>query len=63
MVYTSEAQIFDGETVAQENGKIVIKNPEFFRRKAVDDLVDTIILSDSAHMKRVCYWVTCNAGL
>jgi len=63
MVYKSEAQIFDGKTVAQENGKIVIINSEVFRRTTVDDLIDTIILSDSNHMKRICYWVAYNAGL
>ncbi len=63
MVYRVESQIFDGKILVEENGKIVIKNPELFRRKMADDLLDTMILSDSAHLKKVCYWVAYNTGL
>ncbi|MCK9615670.1 MAG: class II fructose-bisphosphate aldolase [Candidatus Omnitrophica bacterium] len=63
MVYQNEAQIFDGKTLVEKDGKIEIKNPDFFRKKIVDDLIDTIILSDSNHLKRLCYFVAYNAGL
>ncbi|MCK9574114.1 MAG: aldolase, partial [Candidatus Omnitrophica bacterium] len=63
MVYQNEAQIFDGKTLIEKDGKIEIKNPDFFRKKIVDDLIDTIILSDSAHLKRLCYFVAYNAGI
>jgi fructose/tagatose bisphosphate aldolase len=63
MVYKNEAQILDGKIIVEENGKIKVKNPEIFRKKVIDDLLDTIILSDSAHLKQLCYWVTYNAGL
>jgi fructose/tagatose bisphosphate aldolase len=63
MVYQNESQIFDGKTIVEKDGKIEIKNPDFFRKKIVDDLIDTIILSDSAHLKRLCYFVAYNAGI
>ncbi|MDD4955277.1 MAG: class II fructose-bisphosphate aldolase [Candidatus Omnitrophica bacterium] len=63
MIYQNESQLFDGKTLIEKDGKIEIKNPDFFRKKVVDDLSDTIILSDSAHMKRLCYFVAYNAGL
>lgn len=63
MIYQNESQIFDGKTLVEKNGKIEIKNPDFFRKKVVDDLIDTIILSDSAHLKRLCYFVAYNAGI
>jgi len=63
MVYKSDAELFDGSIIAQENGSIVIKDEKLFRQKGADDLVDTIILSDSVHMKRLCYWVAYEAGL
>lgn len=63
MIYQNESQLFDGKTLIEKDGKIEIKNPDFFRKKIVDDLIDTIILSDSNHMKRLCYFVAYNAGL
>ena len=52
MVYQNEKQIFDGKNILQEAGKIQIKNPELFRKKIVDDIVDTLILSEDRHLKK-----------
>ncbi|MEI8350295.1 MAG: class II fructose-bisphosphate aldolase [Candidatus Omnitrophota bacterium] len=63
MVYKDEAQLFDNKVIVETKGAIQIKNPELFRKRVVDDIVDTIILSDSAHMKKLCCWVAYEAGL
>ncbi len=63
MIYKAEAEILDNKTVAEENGKIIIKDEETFRNKIVGNLVDTIILGDDAHLRRFCYYVAYNAGI
>jgi fructose/tagatose bisphosphate aldolase len=63
MIYQNEGQVFDGKVVAIEAGRIKIKNPELFRKKNIDDIVDTIILSDDLRLKKLCYWLAFTAGL
>ncbi len=63
MVYKSEAQILDNVILAEENGKAAVKDIKAFREKKVNDLADTIILTDDPHLKRICYWVAYSAGL
>jgi len=63
MVYTNEAQILNNEALVEENGKITVKNPEIFREKIIDNLVDTIILTDNPHLKRICHWAAYSAGM
>ena len=41
----------------------MIKNPDLFRNKVVDDLVDTIVLGEDPHVKRLCFWVAYNSAL
>jgi fructose/tagatose bisphosphate aldolase len=63
MVYQNEKQIFDGKNILQEDGKIQIKNPELFRKKIADDIVDTLILGEDSHLKKICYWLAYEAAL
>lgn len=63
MVYKDEGEILNNEAIIEKNGKITIKDTELFREKVIDRLLETIILSDSAHLKRICYWVTHAAAL
>jgi len=63
MVYKSEAEILCSAAIGEENGKLLIKDPKLFRERDADNLADTIILSENAHVRRICYWVTYAAGL
>jgi len=61
MVYQSEKALFDGSILIEENDKVIIKDTNAFQLKVIDNLVDTIILSEDAHIKNLCYWITYNA--
>jgi len=63
MIYKNEAEILDNEALVEKEGKIIIKNQNIFREKAVHNLVDTIILGNLPHLKRLCYYVTYTCGL
>jgi fructose/tagatose bisphosphate aldolase len=63
MVYKSEHEILCSDALCQENGKLIIKDPELFRSRDVDNILDTIILSNDAHVKRICYWIAQAAGM
>lgn len=58
MVYKNEAEILNNKAIEEIKDKIVIKDKEIFREEVIDNLVDTIILGEDAHLKRLCYWVS-----
>ena len=58
MVYKTEAEILNNPGLEEKEGTIVIKDEAIFRAQIIDNLVDTIILSEDAHLKRLCYWVS-----
>ncbi len=62
MVYQNETQLISaGIELVKKN--IVIKEKDYFRKCVVDNLVDTIILGRDPQMKKLCYWVSHQAGL
>lgn len=63
MVYKTEADLLNTGTFSEVNGTIEINDRENFRNRIVDDLVDTMILGDDAHLKRLCYWIAYEAAL
>ncbi|MFH1503915.1 MAG: class II fructose-bisphosphate aldolase [Candidatus Omnitrophota bacterium] len=63
MVYTNDSQILNNEALIEENGKVIIKNPEIFRETIIDNLIDTIVLTDNLHLKRLCCWAAYSAGI
>lgn len=58
MVYKNEAEILNNEAIEEIKDTIVIKDEKIFREEVIDNLVDTIILGENAHLKRLCYWVS-----
>jgi len=62
MVYKTDAEILNNPGLVEKNGKITIKDEKIFVDENITNLIDTIILSNSAHLKRLCYWVVYNAG-
>jgi len=63
MIYKDEAEILNNEALSENGGKILIKDVNIFREKVVDNLADTLILSNSRHVKRICYWTAHTCGL
>ncbi len=58
MIYKTETEILNNQGIEEREGEIVIKDEAIFREKIIDNLVDTIILSEDAHLRRLCYWVS-----
>lgn len=63
MIYKTETEILNNNAITQENERIVIKDENIFRDEIVKNLVDTIILGDDPHLRRLCFYVAYNAGL
>lgn len=63
MVYKSIEEIFAEKIIEEKNGSLIINDPDTFRNKVIDNLVDTIILTDYDDIKRFCYWITYEAAL
>ena len=57
MVYKNDAELLNNEALTEKGGILTIKKVTALRKTVVDNIVDTMILSDSVHMKRLCYWV------
>ena len=58
MIYESEVELLNNEAIEEKNGEIVIKDEKIFREKVINNLVDTIILSEDTNLKKICYWVS-----
>jgi len=58
MIYKNEAELLNNEAIEEKNGEIVIKNEKIFREKFINNLVDTIILGEDAHLRRLCFWIS-----
>ncbi|MDD3296820.1 MAG: class II fructose-bisphosphate aldolase [Candidatus Omnitrophica bacterium] len=63
MVYSDESQILNNEAIQTSGEKITVTNPELFRSKIIDNLIDTIILSESLKLKQTCYWLAYESTL
>ncbi|MCM8774497.1 MAG: class II fructose-bisphosphate aldolase [Candidatus Omnitrophica bacterium] len=57
MIYKNEDELFATGMIKLVNGKIEVIDKELFREKMVDNIVDTIILSNSIRMKKICHWL------
>ena len=58
MIYKNEGELLNNKAIEEKNGEIVIKDEEIFREETINNLVDTIVLSEDAHLKRLCFWVS-----
>ena len=63
MVYQKEAEILNNQAVVCKGNEVKIKDVNLFREKTINDLLDTIILSNDLHCKRLCYWVVYNCAI
>ncbi|UCD14969.1 MAG: class II fructose-bisphosphate aldolase [Candidatus Omnitrophota bacterium] len=58
MIFKTAKELLKNNAFVVENDNVIINNPEIFKNKTVDRLADTIILGESLHIKRLCYWIT-----
>jgi fructose/tagatose bisphosphate aldolase len=63
MVYNNESQILNNEAVQTQGDKITVVDPELFRSKIIDNLIDTIVLSENLKLKQACYWLAYESSL
>lgn len=63
MIYKNDQELFNNDVFTEEDGQLIIKDESSFRNKIIDDIVHTIVCGESAHIKRLCYWIAYSAGL
>jgi len=56
MVIKNETELCHAVGIREKDGAVTITDESAFRRR-IDDLVDTIILSDSDRIKQCCMWI------
>ena len=57
MVYKTDSELLNNSGLSEEDEKITIKDEQIFINENIKNLIDTIILSESAHLKKLCYWI------
>jgi len=62
MVYQSEVDLLNNKGLKEESGRIKVIDSEEFRQNTIDNLLDTIILSDNQFLRKLSYWVAYSAG-
>ena len=62
MIYKDEEELFTSGIVSVVDGKVEIKDLNAFRDKVVDTLIDTLMLSNSTRVKKICSWVVYEAA-
>ena len=63
MIFKDADELFSSGGIREENERFLIDDFDLFRQRTVDDLVDTLILSNSRHLKRLCQWAAYEAAL
>ena len=62
MIYRDEKELFDHCNIEIIGDKAEIKDLDFFKKSAADNLVDNLLLSHSDHLKNICHWVVFEAA-
>ncbi len=57
MIYKDEEELFGHSKIKIIDSKIEIKDLDFFKEKVVENLVDTLIMGHSTHLKKICHCV------
>ena len=62
MIYRDEEELCGHSHVEIVDGQVQIKDLDFFKEKAIENLLDTLLLSHSIHLKKICPWVVYEAA-
>ena len=57
MIYKNEEELLSSGILSITDGKAEVINVEDFKSRMIDNLADTIILSNSIEFKKFCHWV------
>jgi len=63
MIYKNEEELFSTGVFDITDGKVSIVDVETFRQRVIDNLADTVILSNSIEFKKFCHWVINEAAV
>jgi len=63
MIYRDEEELLDHCNVNIIDDKPEINDLDFFKEKAVESLIDTLLLSRSERLKNMCHWVVYEAAI
>jgi len=62
MIYSSETDLMNTGYFYEQNGKIIINDEKAFRKEVTKNLMDTIVLGDSDHIKSLSEWIAFNVA-
>jgi len=62
MIYRDEEELFDQCKIDIVDDKLEIDDLDFFKEKVVENIVDTLLLSHSVRLKKICHWVVYEAA-
>jgi fructose/tagatose bisphosphate aldolase len=62
MIYSNEEDLLGHCRIEIVDGRVEFKDLDFFKEKTVENLIDTILLSDSIHLKNTCHWIAYEAA-
>jgi len=57
MFFKTENELLHNDVYEIKNDTVIIHDSDIFKKKVIDKLAATIILSDSSSIKRLCYWI------
>lgn len=58
MIFKNSDDLFKNTGLSLKADKVIVKDIKLFRQAVIDDIVDTIILSDDRELKSLCYWIS-----
>lgn len=58
MVYKTEAELLANKGIVERNNNITIRDIQVLKDSVIDNIANTIVLTDSAKIKQLCYWIT-----
>jgi len=62
MIYKNEEELLSHCNTEIICDKLEIKDLDFFKKNIVENLVDTLLLNHSDHLKSICHWVAYEAA-
>lgn len=62
-MYRDEMELLNNGIITETPSGLEIHDLQLFKERMLDKIVDTLILSDSSYLRKLCYWVTYEAAI